>query len=67
MSINKIGNQNTIVWESSQQEHDERLSALSHRLHEKGLAVNADKCLFGQVSCGSMVTPSRQNGLYTSR
>ena len=29
-----------ILWGSSQQEHDERLNALFHRLHEKGLTVN---------------------------
>ena len=56
-----------IVWGSSQQEHDERLSALFHRLHEKGLTVNADKCLFGQSSLWFYGYTLTSNGLQADK
>ena len=56
-----------IVWGSSQQEHDERLSTLFHRLHEKGLTVNADKCLFGQSSLWFYGYTLTSNGLQADK
>ena len=56
-----------MVWGSSQQVHDECLSALFHRLHEKGLIVNADKCLFGQSSMWFYGYTLTSNGLQADK
>ena len=56
-----------ILWGSSQQEHDERLNALFKRLQEKGLTVNADKCLFGQSSLWFYGYTLTHNGLQADK
>ncbi|GBM88812.1 hypothetical protein AVEN_229448-1 [Araneus ventricosus] len=39
-----------LIWGSTQEEHDQRLTEVCKRLKNSGMTLNAEKCIFSQTS-----------------